>query len=472
VVAQEDSTALEFQKQFEQFKSSIQQDFEHFKSKNDSIFYRFLTESWKSFKLMKDERSEAPKPKVQPKIEKVKREEIEISPLKKKSIDLENKVKKPVFEGKAMEFNSKNVFREEEFTCFDFYGDEVEIPKEVMPVTSVEGAMNRKIATFFKKSSNNDKLLATIDILRQKAIDKKLNGWGYYNLIKEAAAKVRKSLDDQILFSWFALLKSGYDVRIGYDRNDVYLLVNFDVPVYYSSYFELNGSKYYIVLFEGQRALEKRVNSYRGDYPGNLESLSLYMPDIPELAVKEGKRTVDFLGNKIELDYNRNLIDFYETYPECDLSVYFPVRLSSLALHSLDRFLKKEMERGTDLQKLDYLLKFVQYAVKYETDEEQFGAENYLFAEETLFFPYADCEDRVILLSQLVDHYLGLKSLALLYDGHVSYAVKVDDKDVEGAYVLYNGEKYYIADPTYIGASVGMVMDHYRFKKPEILVLN
>jgi hypothetical protein len=77
-----------------------------------------------------------------------------------------------------------------------------------------------------------------------------------------------------------------------------------------------------------------------------------------------------------------------------------------------------------------------------------------------------------VLLSRLVKHYLGFKGLALIYDGHVSYAVQMDDPKLEGAYVQYNGQRYYIADPTYIGATVGMVMNKFQKQQPEILVLD
>jgi len=472
--AQNDTTKNSFEKQFLDFKNSINKSFNDFKNKNDSIFYSFLEKSWHTFNLFKNERKSEPKPKVQPEI-KTKPEvkpDIKITPINSKSINFTKPEKKPVFEGKAMEFNTENTFEESDYTTFGFFGDEVKIPNQEAPKTSSSGTVNRKVANYFKASCNDKKLLKTIKLLQKDASDKNLNGWGYFNLVKEASKKIYKNQNDRILFTWFALLKSGFDVRAGYDKKEVYLLANFDVPVYYSSYFELNGKKYYVILFEGQPELEKRISSYKGDYPGELQNLTLYLNCPPKFALKKDARTIDYLGEKIQVDCNENLIDFYKTYPECDLSVYFPVKLSDVAFNSLNDFLKDKMQSGNDLQKLNYLLRFVQYAIKYETDDRQFGKENYLFAEEVLFYPYADCEDRVIFLSHLVERYLGLKSIALLYDGHVSYAVNLNNENIDGAYVLYKGKKYYVADPTYIGARVGMIMDNCKNKKPEIIVLN
>ena len=40
------------------------------------------------------------------------------------------------------------------------------------------------------------------------------------------------------------------------------------------------------------------------------------------------------------------------------------------------------------------LLSFVQQAFDYKTDQDAYGAEKYMFADELLFYPFADCEGR------------------------------------------------------------------------------
>ncbi len=469
VKAQTDTTLRDFEKEFMDFKKSIRQDFDHFKSENDSVFYTFLKESWQTFRLFKDHPGTAPKPEVQPELKDKKRAGLKIKPLIKKSISVSPA--EPLFAKKPVPFETKEDLESENYTSFDFFGEDIKIPKKAVPKTSKEGAMNRKVADFFKQSSADDALLRTVAFLENNAYEKRLNGWGYLNMVYQASKVLYHNRQDRIMFVWFALLQSGFDVRLGYDDRDVYLMAHYDVPVYFSAYFELKGKKYYIVLFDGQQELDKQVSSYKADYPGKQKPVTLAIDRNLVLAVEKDTRTLDFLGEKVKIACNKNLIDFYQTYPVCDLSVYFPVSLSPVALKSLDEFMQPHLAGKDALQKLNFLLKFVQYAIRYKTDEQQFGTEKYFFAEETLFYPYADCEDRVVLLSQLVKRYLDVPGLALLYDGHVSYAVNLEGQRQDGAFVKYEGKRYYIADPTYIGAEVGMMMDHYKNEVPEIIAL-
>jgi len=126
------------------------------------------------------------------------------------------------------------------------------------------------------------------------------------------------------------------------------------------------------------------------------------------------------------------------------------------------------LKNKTDTEKVNFLLDFIQHAIDYQTDEKQFGSENYLFAEETICYPYADCEDRTVLLSQLVREYTGLNTIAIVYPNHVSLAVNISE-NFEGAYVEHDNNKYYMADPTYIGAKLGMVMPEFENVVPEII---
>jgi hypothetical protein len=126
------------------------------------------------------------------------------------------------------------------------------------------------------------------------------------------------------------------------------------------------------------------------------------------------------------------------------------------------------MKNRNKFERVNLLLSFIQHGIPYEADDKQFGYENYLFAEESLFYPSADCEDRSVLLCQLIKQYTGLKSIALAYPGHVTLAVNLPET-VKGSYVIYEGEKYFVCDPTYIGAKCGMLMPEFEKENPEII---
>jgi len=106
------------------------------------------------------------------------------------------------------------------------------------------------------------------------------------------------------------------------------------------------------------------------------------------------------------------------------------------------------------------LLHFVQTALPYATDQEQFGEEDYLYPDETLFYPASDCEDRSALLAALVRLLVGLPVVGLDYPGHIALAVALP-QEVPGDRFTWREVVYTVCDPTYIGAALGQTMPRY-----------
>ena len=114
------------------------------------------------------------------------------------------------------------------------------------------------------------------------------------------------------------------------------------------------------------------------------------------------------------------------------------------------------------------LINFVQTAFQYQTDEQQFGYEKPFFVEELFYYPYSDCEDRSMLFSYLVRKLLGLDVVLLDYPNHIATAVCFKG-NVGGDYLMVNGRKYTVCDPTYIGASIGMTMPKFKTVAAKVL---
>ncbi|NJL15075.1 MAG: hypothetical protein HC913_20120 [Microscillaceae bacterium] len=120
---------------------------------------------------------------------------------------------------------------------------------------------------------------------------------------------------------------------------------------------------------------------------------------------------------------------------------------------------------------LNFLLAMVQFGLAYQTDQEQFGQEKPLTSDETLFYPYADCEDRAILFAWLVRDLLGLPVVGLDYPGHMATAVRLS-QPIKGNYCLYQNAQYWVCDPTYLGAVAGQAMPDLAAINPEIVPLS
>ena len=132
--------------------------------------------------------------------------------------------------------------------------------------------------------------------------------------------------------------------------------------------------------------------------------------------------------------------------------------------------LKEQVEGVSEAEAANALLHFVQSTFEYKTDGQQFGdgVEKSFFFDETLYFPYCDCEDRSIFYANLVHEILGLDVLLIGYPGHECTAVALSVAPQNATALKYCGKTYYICDPTYIGADIGMCMPDYIHIRPEV----
>lgn len=84
--------------------------------------------------------------------------------------------------------------------------------------------------------------------------------------------------------------------------------------------------------------------------------------------------------------------------------------------------------------------------------------------------PIAICEDRALLFTRIVRDLLGLKCILIYYPGHLASAVCFNQQ-VTGDYILLNGSKFVVCDPTYIGAPVGLTMPNMDNKSANVIIL-
>lgn len=116
-------------------------------------------------------------------------------------------------------------------------------------------------------------------------------------------------------------------------------------------------------------------------------------------------------------------------------------------------------------------MSLVQHGFKYLRDDEQWGEEYYATPMHTLMLEAVDCEDRSFLYSFLVEQVTGLRTVGLKYPGHLAVAVELSASHPEenADFVIVNGRRFYVSDPTYIGASVGQAMPMFDGVTPVII---
>ncbi len=459
------------QDDFQKWLKKDMQQYQNFLEKEDKAFADFLKKDWEAFQTTMGVKAdtkpkpvtipvakEKDKPKVVPK-EPVKMV-VDIPKPKPKKIPLPKP--KPVITPKANILHVK-------YKGVDFVFDagKKSVPQLTYPLD------NKQIANSWQTiaSANYKTTLEQLEAYRKKMI---LNDWGFIELVHAYShAKYKNDQNRARLLSWFLLVKSGYDVKIAYKKNMLYLLMPSREMIYENPFVTINNKKYYFVRF-GRKPLDLsgKIFTYAGSYPKADKTIALSIEYIPILKNKIETKELRFQFEgkvyRISVQYDHDVVDFFRNYPQTELKVYFTAPVSTPALNSLYRALKPHLEGKNQLQAVNFLLRFVQKSFEYKTDDRQFGREKYLMPEETIYYPASDCEDRSILFSFLVKNLLKLDVVALDYPGHIATAVRFE-ADIPGASITFNGQKYIICDPTYINADAGMVMPQFKEVRPKVL---
>jgi len=467
---QYDSIVNQMKREFNSFKKEIEQDHQNFKSKNDSVFSAFLRDSWESFQVFfKSKPEEKPKPLIQPTVPKgdaLREKPKETIPVDSTATSLTITPGKQPNEPEPRERSGVIENTNETAIMVDFYGTPLSLTTTLSPqeIRNIDG---KAITSYFDMVSSSYSLQQFTKKLQMMKRDRKLNDWGYLQLVRNTARKISLSQNEAELMTWVALLKSGINAKVGYTPDQIFLMVPFFEDIYVSWYIKINEKPYYILTDGVTKEQVSNLMVHRADYPGNLP-LSLELNELPLLNKKMLSREFNFRNQKFTVSVNENMINFFTSYPQCSMQLFFAAPLSENVLSSLDTFLIPKMKNLTARQKVALLLEFTQKSFAYQSDREQFRREKFFFPDELFFYPFSDCEDRSILFTRLVKHFTGLKSIGLDYPKHVNTAVALGEEE-EGDFIRHNKQKYLICDPTYINAPVGYLPKEYDEIKPEII---
>ena len=461
------------QDDYEAWKSQQKTEMKKFISEQDKAFADFLENNWWEFETFQANKEDTiPKPATIPEVEPRKIEEIEFT----------NKIKEikvpPIMQIEEKEQKDsmvKVIMTEDPRININYLGLPLELNYQPNIDIQLQSPINEKgIADFWYSISNIDHttFFAQTSDYREQL---RLNDWGYCLLLNEITNEVSGGSQNlSRLLLWFMLTKSGYEAKVGFAEDNVYLLLPCKNTIYGVSYVVIDDKRFYTLSFDKKQQLNISINTYDGKYPEADDLIDLSITETPKikstLIEKELKFKYEDQEYTIPVTYNQTTAEYFKNYPQTDLEVYFKAPLSEEATYSLTLGLKPILEGRTEADAANVLLRFVQTAFQYKTDGEQFGTEKSLFSDETLFYPYSDCEDRSIIFAYLISNILDLNVIGLDYPGHISTAVHFQN-ELRGERVLYNSTNFLICDPTYINANIGMVMPKFKEVKPKIIDL-
>lgn len=449
---------------YDNYKSERQKNYDAYRQKLNTDYAAFMQRRWSEYKtyaaIPKPKDMDAPRPTYKLVDAPASVDEIRY----KLIIKLEQyEIPDPIVPIDEPPVDEKPQFK------FSFHGTPCAVHLKDEMRFSLADASEKSAGEMWLHLSDSiyDGLIA--DCLRLRK-DLQLSDWGYINLLQTLSHDFYKGkTNETVLMQMYVLTQSGYDVRIARCNDKWILLVPFKANLYGYSYMYMNDLKYYIMdQYEGNS-----LYTFDRSFP-EAQTPSLRMTQSPKFSYRSSNaRTLSsrrFPNMKVTITENTNLIDFYNEYPlSWNWDLYSSASFSDETKHTLYPVLKREIAGKTIPQAANMLINFVQTAFNYKTDGEQFGYERPLFGDETIFYPYSDCEDRSIFYSILVRELLGLEVVLLYFPGHLATAVAFPENKTYGTYIRWNGKAYTICDPTYIGADIGECMPSYVNVSPEII---
>ena len=452
--------------EFKNYKKQVKTEFKAYRDKVNAEFEAFMRRSW--------ERMDSKPPKPQPSPDKdvapsvVPENEMDMTPENKK---ITNVVVAPTPKPEPAPAPIAPIeevkIPQQKWMTVSLYGTSCKVRCDVADKLTLKGLDEDSVADMWQMlgEPKYDNLLADCLGLR-KSLD--LCDWAYVKLIETVTGKVygKANNKEAVVFQAYMLTQSGFDVLMARstDNTRLHMLMASDSDIFKKLYWTVGGKHYYLLDGSGAKSLYIFTESFPETRPMRLllTGENKFTAKTSSPRTVKSKRYPDMTAN---VSVNENLLSFYNDYPSSFEKGDKYTKWRAFAMLPLDKVtrdmlypkLRAYVKGKSENEAVNIILNFVQTAFEYGYDDEIWGGDRPFFAEETIYYPYSDCEDRSILFSRLVRDIVGLDMVLIYYPGHLATAVKFNE-NVSGDYLVVDGKKYVVCDPTYVNARVGMTM--------------
>lgn len=461
---------------FDSFVNEMNADFNNFRQQCIEEFADAVRNPWKMF----ESNPPIPVPKDEPQPPVVMPKEDEDLPHEDKPVVIEDVIKPQPIDPQPQPVQPiKEVPVEQPKTVsFSVFGTAMNVRFDKVNVIKLNGVKESDVADALGHftSETYDNMLIDCLAYRDKL---QLSDWAYLQMLKTLAYSITgNETNDATLLLAYLYMQSGYKMRFATDGTKLYFLYASKHYMYGKYSFSVEGDMYY-----GVENLPDRLHICQAKFPKE-QGLSLYINHEQHFVLNESSQreihSARYPDMVTTVSVNKNLIDFYNTYPKSMVDENFMTRwamyantpMQSSTSQQIRNTLGKAITGKSQYEAAQRLLNWVQTGFVYEYDDKVWGEDRAFFAEESLYYPYCDCEDRSILFTRLMRDLLGLKCILVYYPGHLASAVCFTDGSDVGDYITLDGKRYTIADATYINAPVGRTMPGMDNKSATVIILD
>ena len=354
---------------------------------------------------------------------------------------------------------------------FKFYGNTIAVSCDrLLALPVVQPGSREAITDYWKKFmvGNSQHLVDQLMIFRDRL---GLNDWGYFSLVKSCAAALYPNEEaGAALLTWGLMIRSGFDVKIGYNQLGVSVLYASASKIFGNPTIKINGTDYYI----DKPIAFFPISTYLPGHPGATGSLHLKINRSLNFQGETENKKIPFAWSKktyeFNLRFNPEVVRFLEDYPQTDPDLYFDAPFTTLIFESLTKQLKPVLAGMSKEVSVAFLQQFVQKSFGYHPYNDKYGFDRFMFPEELLCKDESNDKGKSLLYAWLITHLLNQKAALVEFPGFYSVAISLD-QPLDGDNFQLEGKNYTIADPTFDNAPLGLVMKEFYPLKPIIKIL-
>lgn len=358
-----------------------------------------------------------------------------------------------------------------------FYSEQIELQYHPLSIhVSDPQVKDYALEAFYKKLKGEYSIHLLVEEFLEIKHRYQLNDWLYFDFIKRSIKKLFPNQSEltQELCCWVILSESGFDTRLTYLNNQVFIYALtfdeiFEVPT-----IEVGGQTF-ANLSSAYAGHSKQQDLYLLDFRPQEHggSFSFILEELPLLEPKLSSRQIEFIYDRqrytLDVTIDETLIFLMNSYPGISEYAYMKVPPSTQLASTLLPSLRKMLAGRPKYEQLEMLVAFTRSAFSYQDDLDYFGFSKPMIAEELFYYDSSDCEDRCALFYLLVKELLHLPMAIIAYNDHITIGVAFEENI--GDYIEYNGRTFYICDPTgpINSSAIGVFPNGYEEASFEIL---
>jgi hypothetical protein len=354
---------------------------------------------------------------------------------------------------------------------FKFYGNNVAISFDKLLSLPVNRQLNNEIiADYWNKFiiGNSQHLIGQLMTYKDRL---GLNDWGYFLLVKSCSnALYPKDETGGTLLSWALMIRSGYDVKIGYNQLGNSVLYRTATKIFGVPKVSINQSEYYI----DQPIASFPITSYLPIHSGATGKIHLKFNKSlnfqGEVLIKKFQFPWDKKMYEFNLKYNPEVIHFLEEYPQTDPFICFNAPFTALSKETLWKQIKPVLAGMRREECAAFLQQFVQKSFSYSPFNDLYGYDRFMFPEELLFKDQSNDKGKSLLFAWMISNLLNQKAALVEFPGFYSVAISLG-QPMDGDNYFVDGKSYTMADPTFDNAPLGLVMKDFYPLKPHVRLL-